>query len=146
MIFGRRFPVKLKGTVYESYLRPSILYGSETWFLKVNLMAIFQKTEGSVDRAMCGVQLKDSKRYNDLKLVFDLNETVDRLAMANSVHWYGHVLRRENSHCSKEEMRPKRTWKKQVEEESVKFGLGREDALFRSKWSVGVSQIAAELR
>ena len=40
----------------------------------------------------------------------------------------------------------KRTWKKQVEEESVKVGLRREDALCRSKWNVGVNQIAAGLR
>ena len=29
-------------------------------------------------------------------LVFGLNKTVDELAMANSVHWYAHVLRRED--------------------------------------------------
>ena len=39
-----------------------------------------------------------------------------------------------------------RTWKKQVEEESVKIGLRREDAICRSKWSVGINQIAARLR
>ena len=27
-----------------------------------------------------------------------LNETIDQLAMANGVHWYGHVLRREDGH------------------------------------------------
>ena len=27
-----------------------------------------------------------------------LNETIDQLDMANSVRWYGHVLRREDSH------------------------------------------------
>ena len=42
--------------------------------------------------------------------------------------------------------RLKRTWKKQVEEESVKVGLRMEDALCRSKWNVGVNQIAAGLR
>ena len=35
---------------------------------------------------------------------------------------------------------------KQVEEESVKVGLRREDALCLSKWSVVVDQIAAWLR
>ena len=40
----------------------------------------------------------------------------------------------------------KRTWRKQVDEESVKVGLRREDALCRSKWSVGVNQIASGLR
>ena len=31
----------------------------------------------------------------------------------------------------------------EVEEESVKVGLRREDELYRSKWSVGVDQTAA---
>ena len=35
---------------------------------------------------------------------------------------------------------------KQVEEESVKVGMRMKDALCRSKWSVGVNQIAAGLR
>ena len=42
--------------------------------------------------------------------------------------------------------RPKRTWKKQAEEESVMVGLRREDVLCRSMWSVGINQIAAGLR
>ena len=39
--------------------------------------------------------------------------------------------------------RMKMTWRKQVEEESVKVGLRREDVLCRSKWSVGLNHIAA---
>ena len=49
-------------------------------------------------RAMCGIQLNDIKRSTDLMLMLGLNETTDQLAMANSVCWYGHVLRREDSH------------------------------------------------
>ena len=41
---------------------------------------------------------------------------------------------------------PKRTWKDEVEEESMKVGLRRKDALCRSKWSVGMNKIAAGLR
>ena len=37
-------------------------------------------------------------------------------------------------------------WNKQVEEEGMKVGLRRKDALCRSKWSVGVNKIAAGLR
>ena len=39
-----------------------------------------------------------------------------------------------------------RKWKKQVEKESVKVGLRRKQTLCRSKWRVGVNQIAAGLR
>ena len=58
----------------------------------------------------------------------------------------GHLVRRGLDHEAegqRKKGRPKRTWKKQVEEES---GLRREDGLCRSKWSAGVNQIAAELR
>ena len=48
------------------------------------------------ERALRGVQLKDEKRTEDLMLV--LNETVDQLVMANSVRWYGDVLRWEDGH------------------------------------------------
>ena len=61
----------------------------------------------------------------------------------------GHVLRRAlyfEFEGQRRKRRPKRIWKKQVEEESVKVGLRKEDVLCRSKWSDGVNQIAAGLR
>ena len=61
----------------------------------------------------------------------------------------GHVLRKPlyfEVEGQRRKGRSKRTWKKQVEEESVKVGLRREDALCCSKWSVGVNKIAAGLR
>ena len=45
---------------------------------------------------MCGVQLNYRKRAKGLILIIGLKETIDQLAMENSVHWYGHVLRRED--------------------------------------------------
>ena len=30
--------------------------------------------------------------------MFGLRETIDQLAIANSVSWHGHVLRREDGH------------------------------------------------
>ena len=85
---------------------------------------------------MCGVQFKHKKRSMDLMFILGLNENIDQLAMANSVRWYGNVLRREDDHILRRALnfevegqrkkgRPKRTWKKLVEEESVKVGLRR---------------------
>ena len=45
---------------------------------------------------MCGVQLKDRKRSTDLIFILGLSETIGQLVMENSIHWYGHVLRRED--------------------------------------------------
>ena len=45
---------------------------------------------------MSGVQFEDGKRTKGLML--GLSETRYQLAMANSVCWHGHVLRREDGH------------------------------------------------
>ena len=106
---------------------------------------------------MCGVQLKDRKRFTDLMFMLVLNETMVQLAMANNVHWCGHVLKREDSHILRIaldfEVEGQRKigrlmvkWKRQVEEDGVKVGLRRKDALCRSKRSVGMNNIAAGLR
>ena len=84
-------------------------------------------------------------------LILGLNETINKLAMAYTVRWYGHLLRRGWSlhiavESQRKEGRLKRTWKKQVEEESVKVGLRKENSHCQHKWSVGVNQIAAGLR
>ena len=34
LLYGWRFPLKLKEAVYMSYLRLAILYGNEAWCLK----------------------------------------------------------------------------------------------------------------
>ena len=81
----------------------------------------------------------EMKRSKDLMFMLGWNETIQQLAMANSVRWYGHVLRREG-HVLKRALdfeverqgkkgRPKNIGKKQVEEERVKVGLRKEDAL-----------------
>ena len=62
--------------------------------------------------------------------ILGLMETMDQLAMENSVRWYGHVLRREDGHVlrraydfevegQRKKGRQKRTWKKQVDDEIV---------------------------
>ena len=60
MLYGRRFPLRLKEAVNKGYVRPTILYGSEAWCLKESEMGIFQRTERFMVMAMCGVQLKDN--------------------------------------------------------------------------------------
>ena len=84
LLYGRRFPIKLKGAVHKRYVRPAILYGSEAWGLRESEMGILRRTERSMVRSMCGVQPNDRKGLNDLILA--LNDTMHQLAMAKSPH------------------------------------------------------------
>ena len=40
LMYGKKFPLRLNGAVHRSYVRPAILYGSETWCLKESEMGI----------------------------------------------------------------------------------------------------------
>ena len=91
-------------------------------------------------RAMCGQKIVDRKMTEEQMDMLGLKETIDRLATANGVRWYGHVLRRDDDSVlrvalnlevtgKRKRGQPRKTWKKQVEEETEKIGLKKEDAL-----------------
>ena len=40
LLYGRRFPLRVKWAVYRSYVRLAILYGNEAWCLKESEMGI----------------------------------------------------------------------------------------------------------
>ena len=79
LLYGR-FPLRRKGTVCKSCVMPAILYVSEAWCLKESEMGILQRAERSMVRAICGVQLVDRKRAEDLMLI--LNEAIDQSAVS----------------------------------------------------------------
>ena len=103
-------------------------------------------------RAMCGQKVVDRKTTEEQMDMLGLKKTIDRLATANGVRWYGQVLRRDDDSVlrvalnlevsgKRKRGRPRKTWKKQVEEETEKIGL-KEDALRRNKWRDGKRAIA----
>ena len=108
-------------------------------------------------RSMCGVKLVDRKNTDELMEMLCLKKTLDRMAKANGVRWYGHVIRREDDNILKKAMimevngqrkrgRPKVTWKRQVEESVKKVGLKIEEAADRTGWREGVRAIAEGMR
>ena len=42
LLYGRRFPLRLKGAVYKRHVRPVILHGSEVWCLKEVRQVFFE--------------------------------------------------------------------------------------------------------
>ena len=40
LLYGRSFPLGLKGAIYESYVKLATLYGSEAWCLKESEMKV----------------------------------------------------------------------------------------------------------
>ena len=66
ILLGKRFSLRMKGKVYKSYVRSAMLYGSETWCLRENKVAILRRAEKSMVSAMCGVKSVDKKNTVEL--------------------------------------------------------------------------------
>ena len=82
---GRRFSLKMGEKVYKSFVRSAMLYGSEAWCLREKEMALLrriERIERAMIRAMRGVKL------------LGIKESLDWMAKASSMRWYGHVLRK----------------------------------------------------
>ena len=121
LLNSKRFSLNQKGMVYRSCVRSAMSYGSETWCLKENEMAILRMTERAMVRAMCGAKLVEKKRTEDLMEMLGLKETAVQMAKSNGVRWNGHVLRRDDGHVlrkasefevrgKRKRGRPKKTW------------------------------------
>ena len=80
-------------------------------------------------RAMSGQKVVDKKTTEEQIDTLEVKETINRLATENIVRWYGHVLRRDDDSVlrvalnlkvsgKRKRGQSKKTWKKQVEEET----------------------------
>ena len=56
-------------------------------------MTILRRTKKAMVRSMCGVKSVDRKNMEELMEMLSLKKTLDRMAKANGVRWYGHVIR-----------------------------------------------------
>ena len=95
VLYGKKFSLKMKGRIYQSCVRSAMLNGSETWCLRENETAILRRTEKAMMKAMCGVKIIE-KRSQKLVSLLGFKDTLDGLARASGLRWYGHVLRRDN--------------------------------------------------
>ena len=60
---------------FISVVISAMLYGSETWCLRKNEMAILRRTARAMVRVRCGAKLMEKKRTEDLMEMLGLKET-----------------------------------------------------------------------
>ena len=62
MFCDKRMPIRLKGEVYRTVVRPAILYGSECWPIKKTQVQRLRDVEMRKIRWMCGYTRMDRIR------------------------------------------------------------------------------------
>src|SRR5271163_3132624 len=93
-ILARRgYPLRLKGKIYKACVQSVLVYGSETWAVKVNDVRQLERAENTMVRWMCGVSLRDRMRFADLRERLDI-VFVDEVLRRGRLRWYGHVERK----------------------------------------------------
>ena len=92
LLRDRNIP-RYKIIIYQSILKPILMYGSEVWSLTTKTVSRLQAAEMRVLRLIMRVTRKDRMRNSRIReeLVTPLLEDIER----GKLRWYGHVMRME---------------------------------------------------
>lgn len=148
LLAARGASLKVKGKLYSMYVQCVMMYGSETWAMKVEDMQRLERAEKMMMRWMCGVTLKDGKTSEELRERLGVVSVSTRVRQGR-LRWFGHVERRDESEwvsaCrdllvagEKGRGRARKTWKECVADDMRKMKLRREDAQDRGLWRSGI--------
>jgi hypothetical protein len=84
--------LKLKGKIYKACVQSVLIYGSETWAMKVEDTQRLERTERMMVRWMCGFTLRHRKSSEELNGRLGI-ECVSDVVRCGRLRWYGHVER-----------------------------------------------------
>ena len=142
----REASLRVKGKIYRACVQRVLVYGSETWPMKVDdnakwmimIMQSLVRTENNMVRWMSGVTLKDKRSSAELRSRLGI-VGVDRVVSRGRLRLFGHVERKEAddwvSKCRNLEVvggarkqRGRKTWMECVKKDMKEGGLKKEDA------------------
>jgi len=85
----------VRGRLYSSCVRSSMLHGSETWPVRKENVVALQRAEMRMVRWIYGVKQKDRLPSKELRERLGIDDIASELQQ-NRLRWYGHVLRKED--------------------------------------------------
>ncbi|XP_039297111.1 uncharacterized protein LOC120354275 [Nilaparvata lugens] len=142
-------PIRTKGGVYKTCIRPVLLYGGKTW---ASLKTHEQKLhimEMRMLRWSGGVTLKDKIRNEHVRGSFKVVPIAGKLKESR-LRWYGHVMRGSDNDVVKkclsmatqtrERGRPKTTWMTNVQKDMKNSDLSTNDAYNWKEWRLRIGK------
>ena len=91
----RKIPVKLKGKVYKTAIRPAMLYAAETWATKEMDEKRLEVQEMKMLRWMNGITRRDKveNRYVRGSMVTNIKDRITE----SRLRWAGHVWKKDQT-------------------------------------------------
>ena len=126
----RGVSLRLRGKFYRMCVQRVMVYGSETWPMRVEELRRLERAEKMMKRWMCGVTLKDRCKSEELRKRLDIEEVAD-VVRKSRLRWFGHLERKEEgdwvSDCRNMVVpgkagkgRPRKRWSDAVEDDLKK--------------------------
>ena len=133
---------------YGSCVRSSMIYGSETRPLLVDVRLKFKREDMPMIRWMCGISMKDGRTNDELRRIVGF-VPITIVIRSGRLRWYGHVIRKGDEDWVKKCLefrvegrrlvgRPRRTWLESVEADMEELEIDKEDVHDRKKWRENV--------
>ena len=131
--------------IYNTYIRPVLLYASESWAPTVSniaKIAKLQRNDRCMTRWICNIKLSDNISSSSIfeKLwIADINISISQ----NRLRWFGHVYRSTGIindvmnlviNGNRGRGRQKKTWADCVKEDKKKWRMAEMDPLDRDLW------------
>src|SRR5256885_8705101 len=118
---------RVKTSLYESIVVPTVVYGCEGWYLKENEKRMIEVFEMKCLRAICGVRRIDKVRREELRRMSKCSCSIQERVDEGVLKWFGHVERMGEERLVKQiyvsevegtrrRGRPKRRWMDAVSE------------------------------
>ena len=144
ILTSRGASLKVKGKVYRVCVQRVLVYGSETWPMKVGDMQRLERTERMMVRWMCGVRLKNRISSEELNKRVGI-ESVAVIVRRGRMGWFGHLERKDKhdwvSACrdfevagQKKKGRGRKTWGECVRCDLRSQGLKASWAQDKTRW------------
>ena len=142
----RHLSLKIRGKVYETAVRSSMLHGSETWGPKVEELQRLRRNDRAMIRWICRVGLREGVSSDDLLRRLGIHD-ITAVLRSRRLRWAGHVMRAQSSIKTTSELslpdrrgpgRPRKTWKECVKADMAKVNLSTVDPGDRDAWRAGV--------
>jgi hypothetical protein len=142
---------KMKGKIYGTFVQRAMVYGSETWPMKVDDMNRLERAERTMMRRMCGVSLRDRVPIAELRERLGII-AISQVVRKGRLRWYGHVMRKEDDDCVKAcikmevegkigKGRGRKKWIECAKDDLRRLGLDEKDAEDKELWRVRVREI-----
>ena len=152
LLTSKPVPFDLRGRLFSSNVRSSMLHGTETWPMTSAALHRLCRNDRAMIRWICGVKPSDDPSMDELHAKLGICDLAI-LVRERRLRWFGHVMR-SNGEINRVRSRPvpgrkgpgrpKKTWEECVKQDLKECGLSEAGTQDRLSWRSSVKNSRQE--